>query len=154
MLESQHVVCVQKGTVGMILHQEDMPFTSDGLVPDLIINPHALPSRMTVGQVLEGVLGKRGCLCGEHGDATPFQRNHSSEDTFKALAACGAEMHGEEVVFDPRTGRQVCPTAKTVQNMIDPVHRSTFFFTYVFCAGSCDGVHHTHILSEVEAHGH
>ena len=101
----------QKGTVGMVVRHEDMPVTSTGLVPDLVINPHALPSRMTVGQLLEGVLGKACCLSGDYGDSTPFDQNTScSDDVFAALASLGAEQNGEEVVYDPRTGQQAAAT--------------------------------------------
>ena len=97
----------QKGTVGLVLRQEDMPVTDSGLVPDLVINPHALPSRMTVGQVLEGVLGKACCMVGRFGDASPFDGgNHRADDVFAALQDAGAERNGEEVVYDPRTGKQ------------------------------------------------
>jgi DNA-directed RNA polymerase II subunit RPB2 len=99
----------QKGTVGLVLRQEDMPVTESGLVPDLVINPHALPSRMTVGQILEGVLGKACCWSGSLGDSTPFE-NLSSGDVFDALGRMGTERHGEEVVFDPRTGKQLVAT--------------------------------------------
>lgn len=100
----------QKGTVGMTLKHEDMPVTACGLVPDIVINPHALPSRMTVGQLLEGVLGKACCFAGVLGDATPFDNDFCCEGVFDALSRCGCERHGEEVVYDPRTGRQCYAT--------------------------------------------
>ena len=67
----------QKGVCGMLLEQSEMPFTKDGIVPDMIVNPHAIPSRMTINQLLEVVLGKSSCLGGFLGDATPFQNNES-----------------------------------------------------------------------------
>lgn len=120
----------QKGTVGMVLRQEDMPVTSTGLVPDLIINPHALPSRMTVGQLLEGVLGKACCSSGSTGNATPFGSRNCAAEVFSALARSGAECHGEEVVHDPRSGRQmqatmfISPTfyQRLKHQVIDKVH--------------------------------
>jgi DNA-directed RNA polymerase II subunit RPB2 len=97
----------QKGIVGMVLTQENMPTTADGLVPDLIINPHAMPSRMTVGQLLEGIVGKAACARGAYGDATAFGDSFDLDACLDALSDAGFECHGEDVVYDPRTGAQM-----------------------------------------------
>ena len=68
-------MCAQKGTIGMILPQEDMPFNESGMVPDVVINPNALPSRMTISMFLEMVMGKYACLSGQLMDVTPFSQN-------------------------------------------------------------------------------
>lgn len=97
----------QKGTIGMLYRREDMPFTSSGLVPDLIINPHAIPSRMTIAQLLESNLGKACCAKGvARGDGTPF-RSVAEEDIAMQLQECGMERHGNEIMYNPRTGEQI-----------------------------------------------
>jgi DNA-directed RNA polymerase beta subunit len=99
----------QKGTVGMTYKQEDMPFTQDGLIPDIIINPHCIPSRMTIGQLMETLLGKACVDLGTYGDATPFN-DVTVEDLAKQLDACGMERYGNEIMYNPRTGEQM-PTS-------------------------------------------
>jgi len=96
----------QKGTIGMIYNQEDMPFTKDGIVPDLIMNPHAIPSRMTIGQLLECIMGKTCAMMGAFGDATPFSE-HCVEDISKALETVGMEKYGNEIMYNSRTGEMM-----------------------------------------------
>lgn len=96
----------QKGTVGMIYRQQDMPFTKDGIVPDIIMNPHAIPSRMTIGQLMECIMAKAGCHIGARGDATPFT-SCKVEDIAKVLEESGYERYGNEVLYCGRTGQQL-----------------------------------------------
>lgn len=96
----------QKGTVGMIYRQEDMPFSLDGISPDLIMNPHAIPSRMTIGQMIECILGKTVSLRGKEGDSTAFS-TVSMEDVAEELHALGYQRYGNEVMFNGHTGRQL-----------------------------------------------
>ena len=98
--------CGQKGMCGMLLNQSDMPFTKDGIVPDLMINPHAIPSRMTINQLLEVVLGKSSILTGRFGDATPFLNNRV-EDYTNILEKCNYEKHGDEIMYSGITGDQI-----------------------------------------------
>ena len=96
----------QKGVIGLILSPEDVPFTEFGVVPDLIVNPHAIPSRMSVGQVLEMVAGKAGCLEGERIDGTPF--NKELEKTIKQhLLNHGFESAGCESLYNGVTGERI-----------------------------------------------
>ena len=96
----------QKGTIGMVYPEEDMPFTKDGIKPDLIINPHAVPSRMTIAQLVECILGKSCSQLGCLGDATAFNRidvNHISS----ILESQGFEGKGNEVLYNGFTGDQM-----------------------------------------------
>lgn len=99
----------QKGTIGMTYNQEDMPFTQSGIVPDLIMNPHAVPSRMTIGQLLECIMSKSCTSLGTFGDATPFT-DLSVHDLTDLLQKCGYEAQGNEIMYNPRTGEQMTTT--------------------------------------------
>jgi ribosomal protein L37AE/L43A len=97
----------QKGTMGMILNPEDMPQTASGIVPDIIINPHCIPSRMTIAQLMETLLSKVGCMTGCLGDGSPF-----GETTVDDLATIlrdnyGMEPHGNEIMYNGYTGRMM-----------------------------------------------
>lgn len=96
----------QKGVVGMILPQEDMPFTKDGIVPDMIINPHAFPSRMTIAHLFESVLAKYSCANGEMIDGTVFE-NIDSNSYFELLGRRGYHKHGDEILYNGYTGEQI-----------------------------------------------
>ena len=95
----------QKGTVGNIIPECDMPFTSKGLKPDIIINPHAIPSRMTIGQLKETVLGKVLLELGLFGDGTSFGE-FDVKDICSELIKLGYEAHGNELLYNGLTGEQ------------------------------------------------
>ena len=100
--------CGQKGTVGLVIPEEDMPFTADGIRPDLIVNPHAFPSRMTIGQLVEVLVGKAGVNYGAFGDCTAFLNEGPKDELFgKLLTSAGYNKTGTEVLYNGMTGEQL-----------------------------------------------
>lgn len=96
----------QKGTIGNLKHSADMPFTESGIVPDIIINPNAIPKRMTVGQLIETLLGKICTLQGQLGDGTPYG-HIDVNDINKELIARGYQPWGNEILYNGMTGEQI-----------------------------------------------
>jgi len=96
----------QKGTVGNIIEEQDMPFTKEGVRPDIIINPHAIPSRMTIAQLKETLVGKLLLKLGLFGDGTSFGEMDMNE-VYKELQKHNYESKGNEVLYDGKTGEQI-----------------------------------------------
>ena len=94
----------QKGTVGQVLDEADMPFTASGLRPDLIFNPHGIPTRMTTGQFLEIASNKLGVHLGAYTDATPFTTTNRVGELRAALVANGFQPYGHEKLYNGMTG--------------------------------------------------
>jgi DNA-directed RNA polymerase I subunit RPA2 len=101
----------QKGIMSMLWPQEDMPFTDSGMTPDIIINPHAFPSRMTIGMLIESMASKAGALHGFFPDATPFQfdeKDNRAIDYFgETLAKAGFNYYGNEPMYSGTLGAEM-----------------------------------------------
>jgi DNA-directed RNA polymerase II subunit RPB2 len=100
--------CGQKGTVGLLIPEEDMPFTANGLKPDIIINPHAIPSRMTIGQLIESLMGKACSIQGAFGDCTAFVNKSDMPKVFgNLLTENGFHSSGNDILYNGQTGEQI-----------------------------------------------
>ena len=100
--------CGQKGTIGLIIPEADMPFTKDGTRPDLIINPHALPSRMTIGQLIESLFGKACAMYGGFGDCTAFSTKGPNTKLYGSmLVNSGFHSSGNEIMYNGMNGQQL-----------------------------------------------
>ena len=99
----------QKGVCGLLLDQEDMPFTSQGITPDVLINPHCMPSRMTMSQLIECLLGKTASMSGELGDSTAFSSASINpiNKISGELKSLGYERHGNERMYCGYTGEML-----------------------------------------------
>jgi len=95
----------QKGVIGMLVPQEDMPFSTTGVIPDIIMNPHAYPSRMTVGQFIEAIGGKAAAIRGEIVDGTPFA-NEEPKTLQQHLIDFGLQPGGKEILYDGMSGKR------------------------------------------------
>ena len=95
----------QKGVVGLLAKAEDLPYTADGISPDVLINPHAFPSRMTVGMMMESITGKAAAIRGKKVDASAFV-GEKMEDVKDVMEDAGFKYSGKEIMYDGRTGKQ------------------------------------------------
>ena len=96
-----------KGVVGIILNHEDMPFSKDGIVPDIIVNPHSFPSRMSTGHLLECITGKGCGLLGSFYDASPFENENEAENITNMMETLDYEQYGNEILYNGYTGEQM-----------------------------------------------
>ena len=97
----------QKGVLGMVFEEKDMPFTKDGIIPDMIINPHAFPSRMTIGQFLESFTGKLCCEYGFFSDGTPFTDVNKKEIGDILEQKAKYSRYGDEILYSGINGKQL-----------------------------------------------
>jgi DNA-directed RNA polymerase II subunit RPB2 len=98
----------QKGTIGLVIPERDMPFTAEGIRPDLIINPHALPTRMTIGQLVECLTGKASAHYGAFGNCTAYDNQGSKVGVFgEFLTKMGYHSSGNELLYNGMTGEQI-----------------------------------------------
>lgn len=97
----------QKGVIGGVISIENMPYTKDGIVPDIIINPHAIPSRMTCAHILEMLIGKCGSMKGACIDGTPFNNNDYTELYNSLEKDYGFDKNGDEILYNGFTGDQI-----------------------------------------------
>ena len=98
----------QKGTIGIILDEKDMPTTAQGIRPDIIVNPHAMPSRMTIGHLVETITSKTAAIYGGFGNCTAFMQNGPKHELFgKALVDAGYHSSGNELLYNGMTGEQL-----------------------------------------------
>ena len=94
----------QKGVLGILAKAEDLPYTASGMSPDVLINPHAFPSRMTVGMMMESICGKSAALRGKRFDGSAFVGEKMTE-VKEVMDAHGFEYSGKEIMYDGRTGK-------------------------------------------------
>jgi DNA-directed RNA polymerase II subunit RPB2 len=98
----------QKGTIGLLIPEKDMPYTEDGIRPDIIINPHALPSRMTIGQLVETIFGKVCLHNGSYGDCTAFATNGPNHELYgKLMQDAGFHSSGNQLLYNGMNGEQI-----------------------------------------------
>jgi DNA-directed RNA polymerase II subunit RPB2 len=96
----------QKGTCGILLKASDMPHTRNGIRPDIIVNPNAIPSRMTIGQLIESLLGKKCALKREEADGTPFEPRNIDK-VREELKELGYDEDGREYLYNGMTGERM-----------------------------------------------
>jgi DNA-directed RNA polymerase subunit B len=94
----------QKGVLGILAKNEDLPYTAEGITPDVLINPHAFPSRMTVGMFMESITGKAAALRGKQFDGSAFV-GEKMDEVKQVMDASGFKYSGKEIMYDGRTGK-------------------------------------------------